>query len=856
MPPLAYNKDVLKDNMTQKNDNSSDDNKANSKGTLSVSRPSKLSLTKTVESGKVKQNFTHGRSKSVTVEVKRTRTFTRGDDGKMGAGVEEKKPVDLGVDLSSIDMGASFNTVRDKNQMRKATSAVVTTEEKQIQEAEDAARKAAVEQARVDAEEVHEATVSEAEQAVDAPVIVADKVPSSQGRVKGAVPKIIVAADEEEAAARKKAAAAAATPKPGKMKLKPDNNRRSSSKLTVTKALDFQEERMRSLASIKRQREKVKRAELGSGGTEKVVREVTIPEIITVQDLANRMAERANDVIRILMKMGTMATLSQSIDADTAELVVMELGHKPKRVTEADVENVLVIEPDSEESLQPRPPVVTIMGHVDHGKTSLLDALREANVVSGEAGGITQHIGAYQVVMNERKITFLDTPGHEAFTAMRSRGAKVTDIVVLVVAADDGIKAQTVEAINHAKAAEVGIIVAINKIDKPGADSARVKMELMQHNLLAEEFGGQIQVVEVSAKQRLNLDGLVEAIQLQADMLELTANPNRRAAGVVVEASMDKGRGVVATVLVQKGTLAIGDIIVAGSSWGKVRAMVDERGRQHKEAIPSQPIEVLGFSDAPMAGDEVSVVENEKIARDIVEYRQKMERDKRAVVGAKTLEQMFASASAGAMKELPVVVKGDVQGSVEAIVGSLAKFDSDEVSVKITHTGVGAISESDISLAHATGSIIVGFNVRAMGKARQLAEHEGVDIRYYSVIYDLVDDVRMALSGLLSPERRENITGYSEIRQVFNITKTGKVAGCMVTEGIIRRGSGVRLLRDNVVIHEGTLKTLKRFKDEVKEVKSGFECGMAFERYDDIREGDMIEAYEIEEIVRTVEASR
>ena len=641
--------------------------------------------------------------------------------------------------------------------------------------------------------------------------------------------------------------------KPGKIRLKGDDNRRSSGKITVSQALEFQEERMRSLASVKRQREKLKRAEMGDSSQDKISREVILPEAITVQELANRMAERSADVIKVLMKMGMMATLNQSIDADTAELVASELGHKVKRVTDADVENILIEQEDTAEELLPRPPVVTIMGHVDHGKTSLLDALRQTNVVSGEAGGITQHIGAYQIEVHGQKITFLDTPGHEAFTAMRARGAKVTDIVVLVVAADDGIMAQTEEAINHAKAAGVPIIVAINKMDKPDADPSRVRQELMRFELVAEEFGGEIQTVEVSALQKLNLDKLAEAILLQSEILELKANPNRKATGTVVEAEIDKGRGVVTTLLIGNGSLKVGDIVVAGAAWGKVRAMMDDRGVAVEQAIPAQPVAVLGLSDAPLAGDVFSVVDNEKTARDITEYREKQIKAKQHVVSGKTLEQLFADAGKDKVRELPLVIKGDVQGSVEAIIGSVNRFNSDEVTVRVLHSGVGAITESDVTLANATGAIMIGFNVRATPKAREQAQQEKLDIRYYSVIYNLVDDIKDALSGLLSPERRENLIGYAEIRQVFNITKIGKVAGCMVTDGVIKRGAGVRLLRDNVVIHEGKLKTLKRFKDEVKDVKSGYECGMAFESYDDIREGDMIEAFEVEEIARKVE---
>jgi translation initiation factor IF-2 len=561
------------------------------------------------------------------------------------------------------------------------------------------------------------------------------------------------------------------------------------------------------------------------------------------------------DVIKELMKLGTMATATQAIDADTAELVILEMGHRLKRVSEADVEDSLIQAEDKVEDLMPRPPVVTVMGHVDHGKTSLLDALRKTDVVAGEAGGITQHIGAYQVVISSGdKITFLDTPGHEAFTAMRARGAKVTDIVILVVAADDGIMPQTIEAINHSKAAGVPIIVAINKMDKPDADPDHVKNALMQYELVSEDFGGDIMTIPVSALTGEGLDALQEAIVLQAEVAELKANPNRSGAGVVVEAKVDKGRGTVATLLVQHGTLKVGDIVVAGASYGKIRAIIDDKGRQLKEAGPSLPVEILGLNDAPGAGDEFAVVESEKVARDITEYREKKQKEKQTLAVAKSVDQLFATSAGEAPEELAVLIKADVQGSAEAIAGSIARFDGDEVKVKIVHQAVGAINESDIALAQATGAMVVGFNVRAMPKAKELADKEGLQIRYYSVIYDLIDDVKAALSGMLSPDLRENFLGYAAIREVFNITKVGKVAGCIVTDGMIKRGAKVRLLRDNVVIHEGTLKTLKRFKDEVKEVKNGYECGMAFENYDDIRPGDQIEAFELQEVAREVTA--
>jgi translation initiation factor IF-2 len=584
--------------------------------------------------------------------------------------------------------------------------------------------------------------------------------------------------------------------------------------------------------------------------SEKVIRDVIIPETISVQELANRMAERGVDVIKCLMRSGIMATINQVIDADTAELVVSEFGHNAKRVAESDVEIGLAGETDTDEVLFSRPPVVTIMGHVDHGKTSLLDALRSTDVVSGEAGGITQHIGAYQVRLpSGAKITFIDTPGHEAFTAMRARGAKVTDIVVLVVAADDGIMPQTVEAIRHAKAAKVPIIVAINKMDKPGANPDKVRQELLNHELVTEDMGGDVLTVEVSAKQRLNLDKLEEAILLQAEILDLKANPDRAAQGVVVEAKMERGRGSVATVLVQKGTLRVGDVFVAGSEWGRVRALVDDHGNKVEEAGPACPVEVLGLQGTPSAGDDFITVEDESRAREVASYRQRKDRDNKAIAGARgTLEQMFSRIAAGEAKELPVVIKGDVQGSVEAIVSTLEKMGTDEVKVRVLHSAVGGINESDVTLAKASDALVIGFNVRANPQARDLARRDNVDISYYSIIYDVADDLRKALTGMLAPTLKERFLGNAEVREVFNITKVGKVAGCRIVEGQVKRGARVRLLRDNVVIHEGKLGQLKRFKDDVKDVQEGYECGMSFENYNDLQTGDIIECFEIEEI--------
>ena len=583
---------------------------------------------------------------------------------------------------------------------------------------------------------------------------------------------------------------------------------------------------------------------------EKVIKEVIIPEIITVQELANRMAEKSADVIKKLMSLGVMATINQPIDADTAQIVVEELGHKFKRVADSDVEEAIKGAEDTPDQMLPRAPVVTVMGHVDHGKTSLLDALRETNVAAREAGGITQHIGAYQIVTPKGdKITFIDTPGHEAFSEMRARGAKVTDIVVLVVAANDGIMPQTIEAIRHAQAAEVPIVVAINKIDLPGADPMKVKTALLQHGIAVEELGGESLCAEVSAKKRINIDKLLEAILLQAEILDLKANPNRTADGTVIEAKMEKGRGSVATVLVQRGTLKVGDICIAGKEWGRVRAMFNEMGHKVQEAGPATPVEVLGLQGTPAAGDDFTVVADENQAREVTNYRIRKERDAKLVKSAKSaMEQMLDKIKSGEIKHLPVIIKADVQGSIEAIEGTLNKLSNDEVSVQILHSAVGPISESDITLAKASNAFVIGFNVRAIPQARDMARRDGVDIRYYSIIYDVADDVKKGLEGMLSPELKEKILGYAEIRNVFNITGVGKVAGCMFTEGLVKRGAKVRLLRDNVVIHDGNLGQLKRFKEDVKEVKEGYECGMSFENYNDIQVGDFIECYEIEAI--------
>jgi translation initiation factor IF-2 len=627
-------------------------------------------------------------------------------------------------------------------------------------------------------------------------------------------------------------------------------------RLTVVTALDADDVRERSIASFRRRTQRLK-GHASNEPKEKLVREVTIPEAITIQELANRMSERAVDVIRMLMKQGAMHKITDVIDADTAQLIAEELGHTVKRVAASDVEEGLFDVVDDSTDTEPRSPVVTVMGHVDHGKTSLLDALRQTNVVSGEAGGITQHIGAYQVSSPEtgKKITFIDTPGHAAFSAMRARGAKVTDIVVLVVAADDGVMPQTVEAINHAKAAGVPIIVAINKIDKPDARAERVRTELLQHEVQVESLGGDVVDVEVSAKNKTNLDRLLEMIALQAELLELKTNSQRPAEGTVIEAKLDRGRGPVATVLVQRGTLRVGDIIVAGAEMGRVRALISDQGDTVQEAGPSVPVEVLGFNGPPEAGDRLAVVENEARARQITSYRahQKRENAAASISGMRgSLEQMMSQLKTSGRKEFPLVVKADVQGSLEAILGSLEKLGTDEVAARILHAGVGGISESDVTLAEGFNAAIIGFNVRANKEAAASAKRNGIEIRYYNIIYDLVDDVKKAMSGLLAPTLRETMLGNAQILEIFNISKVGKVAGCRVTDGTVERGANVRLIRDNVVVHEGKLSTLKRFKDEVREVQAGQECGMAFENYHDMRVGDVIECYRVETIQRSL----
>jgi translation initiation factor IF-2 len=834
--------------------------------TLRVGGRKPLSLKRDTDT--VRQSFSGGRTKAVVVEKKRRRVASpdisapaeeapKAESARPRAKVRRPDGEGQAAPQTTRSRGGMvLRTLTDEEQdaRKQALAEARVREAEERKQAEIEARHRAEEEARL-AHEREEAERRKAEEE-------ARKQTEEEARRRAEDAARRRLGEEETPAARPEADTRAAKqqrrvemPKPARTKAAPGERRRG--RLTVTNALEAADsERERSLASVRRRREKEKRQLHGFTPTqEKIVRDVVIPEAITVQELANRMAERAVDVIRLIMKSGQMVKITDVLDADTAQLVAEEMGHNVRRVAASDVEEGLFDRPDAPETLQPRPPVVTIMGHVDHGKTSLLDAIREGNVVSGEAGGITQHIGAYQVEQDSQKITFIDTPGHEAFTAMRARGAQATDIAILVVAADDGVMPQTVESINHARAAGVPIIVAINKIDVAGADPNKVRTELLQHEVVVESMGGETLEVEVSALKHTNLDKLLEAILLQAEILNLQANPVRPAEGIVVEAQLDRGRGPVATVLVQRGTLRVGDIVVAGAEWGRVRALIDDHGEQVREAGPSTPVEVLGFQATPEAGDRLGVVESEARAREITEYRQTLRREKMAAhaAGARgSLEQMMSRLHVEGKKLFPIVIKGDVQGSVEAIVQALEKLGTDEVAAQIMHSGVGGITESDVSLAAASEAPILGFNVRANAQARAAAEREGIEIRYYNIIYDLVDDIKAAMSGLLSPERRETFLGNAEILEIFNISKVGKVAGCRVTEGKVERGASVRLIRDNVVIHEGKLSTLKRFKDEVREVPAGQECGMAFEKYEDMRVGDVIECYRVEEIARTL----
>jgi translation initiation factor IF-2 len=839
--------------------------------TNDTKRPAKTLTLKKTEMSTVKQSFSHGRTKAVVVEKKRatnpgasvkpaerTKAPEKKPDAPAAAGAAPARPARPGVVLRQLTeeekvarsralAGARVEEVEarrraEEDARRRSVEDALLAKEREAavkRKAEEDARKAAEEQARKHAEE--EAARRDKKDEKTA-------TPATDAPHK----RRLVAEEDDEAP--KKASAGKTAPKTPAVRKAPGEDRRRG-KLTITAALsDDGGERTRSVAAYKRHLQRLNKGHQQQPAGPAGPRDITIPETITVAELANRMARRSVDVIKVLMKNGMMATANDVIDADTAELVATEYGHVVKRVAESDVLEGLTGEKDEGENLVARPPVVTVMGHVDHGKTSLLDALRKTDVVAGEAGGITQHIGAYQVQLKSgQKITFLDTPGHAAFTQMRARGAKVTDLVILVVAADDGVMPQTVEAISHAKAAHVPMIVAVNKIDKGDSNPTRVKTELLQYEVQVEDMGGETLAVEVSATKGINLDKLEEAILLQAEVLDLKANPDRTAEGAVIEAKLDKGRGPLATLLVQRGTLKTGDILVAGSEWGRVRVLVNDRGETIQSATPSMPVEVLGLSGVPEAGDEFVVVNDEGRAREVTEYRARKRREQRqAATSRLSLDQLLKTQKDGEKRLLPIVIKGDVQGSVEAIQGALHKLGNDEVAAQVLQSGVGAITESDVILAHASGGAIIGFNVRANAQARERAKRDGVEIRYYNIIYNVVDDMKAALSGMLTPETREKFLGNAEILEVFNVSKAGKVAGCRVTEGVVRRGAKVRLIRDNVVVHEGDLSTLKRFKDDAREVVVGQECGMSFANYQDIQKGDVIECFEVETIQRAL----
>ena len=830
-------------------------------------------------SGTVKQSFSHGRSKQVIVQTKKRRVVgpgasgqgggSKSSSGKAPASSSSGKPSKLAEAAKKLGITEEELVARQKVLLQRreaeqkreaelkrqeaARERLLSEQERKVQE--DKEREEAEARRKAEEEERKAKEAAEAKKKTERPK------DERSAPASAAAPAPDMPIPEPSQGRSKKSRKGGGNDRDfndsGSSRGGRGDSKRRRGKLTIASALGDDGDRQRSLASVKRAREREReRRQSGDEQKEKVSREVTLPESITLQDLAQRMNERVADVVKFMMRQGEMMRANDIIDADTAELIAEEFGHTVKRVSEADVEIGLGGDEDDPKDMKPRPPVVTIMGHVDHGKTSLLDALRSTDVVAGEAGGITQHIGAYQVQLGSGdKITFLDTPGHAAFSAMRARGANVTDIVILVVAADDGVMPQTIEAIKHAKAAEVPIIVAVNKCDKPDAKPENVLTELLQHDIQVEAMGGDVQAVQVSATERTGLDELTEAVTLQAELLELKANPSREADGLVVESQLDKGRGPVATVLVNRGTLERGQIVVAGKQWGKVRALINERGQQLKEAGPAVPVEVLGLDGAPEPGDQFNVVDSEARAREITEYRNRAERQKTGVASARaSLESLMNSMKDDAeVSELPLVVKGDVQGSVEAITQAVEGISTDEVRANVIYGAAGGISESDILLAKSSSAPVFAFNVRANKQARELAEKEGVEIRYYSVIYNLIDDVKDTLSGMLAPEKRETFIGYADILEVFNITKVGKVAGCKVSEGVVKRGCGVRLLRDDVVIHEGKLKTLKRFKDEVAEVTAGMECGMAFEKYEDIREGDKIECFEVEIVERKLD---
>ena len=858
--------------------------KQDAKKKLSLSM-GKLGLKKAGDQTSVQQSFSHGRKNTVQVEIKKKRDLNLGSGAKpapksKSVELNIKKPAPEAIAIEE-PQGRRLTAEEKERRLRVLQQAKqreqelreVAEREARRQEEEREAREA--EEARLrDEEEARQRALEELKARELAQETVQETTEKQEALQESAQPLVSEESVEKQQAV-KKSERASGDEEEGRVKGKKGKDKRGkkssnqnqqsrrekpepprkAARISVNQALQEDEERQRSLASLRRKRDKEKQqAQVALKQNTKIIREVIIPDTITISELANRMAERSASVIKAMMKMGVIATQNQVIDADTAELVVSDLGHNFKRVSASDVEQDSAVVQDRSDQLEVRPPVVTIMGHVDHGKTSLLDALRGTNVVSGEAGGITQHVGSYQITTkNGERIAFIDTPGHAAFSQMRARGANITDIVVLVVAADDSIKPQTLEALSHARAADVPVIIAINKVDKPGADPQKVKTDLLQHEIQVEDLGGEVQCVEISALQKTGLDALLEQINLQAELLELKANPNRSANGTVIESRLERGRGTVASVLVQGGTLRRGDIVVAGTSWGKVRALLNDQNQQIKAAEPSCPVDILGLNATPRAGDNVIVVENEARARELTEYRIEQQKQASAGVGRSTLEQMFSNIKEGQASDLPIVIRSDVQGSIEAITGALEKLGNDEVKVRILHSAVGPITESDVTLANASNAIVFGFNVRANPRARDAARSVGVDIRYYSIIYELVDDIKALLSGLLKPEEREKFLGYAEIRDVFNITKVGKVAGCYITEGMVQRGAGVRLLRDNVVIHEGKLKTLRRFKEEVREVSQGYECGMAFENYQDIQVDDRIECYLVEQIARTID---
>lgn len=817
-----------------------------------------LGLKRTVETGQVKQSFSHGRSNTVVVEVKRRRILGKPGEAEAPvaqAVVEAAPPPPPPPPAPRAAPQASLLTRQEMQAklLREAEEARMQSQE-EARRREDRQKNELSEDEKRRAEENRKAEEAAAELA---------KVEAENAARRAEAPEVVavapaVVADEGERNFRRAPAGAPVAPRrpePARpSRGRGVDDRRQSGKLTVTKALDDGEgARARSLAALKRAREKEKRSHMQSGPAAKQFRDVNVPESITVQELANRMAERGSDLIKALFKMGQPSAMGDTIDQDTAELLVTEFGHNINRVSDSDVDIAHDEDVDAVETLQPRPPVVTIMGHVDHGKTSLLDVLRGTDVVKGEAGGITQHIGAYQVTMKDKsQITFLDTPGHEAFSEMRQRGANVTDIVVIVVAADDGPKPQTVEAINHVKAAGVPMIIAITKADKHEANPQKVREQLLQYDVVVESLSGDVQEVVVSATAKTGLDELIEKIQLQAELSEFKANPDRAAEGKVIEAKLDKGRGPVATVLVQRGTLKTGDILVVGSESGRVRAMVDDKGRQVKTAGPSVPVEVLGLSGVPSAGDTLTVVDSEARAREVAAYRGNLATAKRTGTGPASLESMFSALKEKQAEEYPLVVKGDVQGSVEAIVSSLNKISNDDIKVRVLHAGVGGITESDVTLAGASGAPIIGFNVRANSKAREIAERQKVALKYYDVIYDLLDDIRAGMAGQLGPEYFETVVGRAEIREVFPAGKHGKAAGLLVTEGYIRKALRARVTRDDVIIYNGSISNLRRFKDDVAEVRAGLECGVTLEATTDIKKGDFLETFEVEERERVI----